>query len=153
MFGSHLTKTMFKHILLPVDGTDLSQKAVAAAIEFARVTGARLTPYICVEDYPFPITTDSSHENRSTYETRVQQDAHRELARIERNAALAGVPCTGATSVGGSPYVGIIMKATELNCDVIFMASHGRSGIGSLLLGSETQKVLAHSKIPVLVFR
>lgn len=96
---------MFKHILLPVDGTELSRKAVPAAIEFARATGARLTPYICVEDYPFPIMTDSSHEMRETYESRVQGEAHRELARIERNAALAGVHCAGATSVGGGRLI------------------------------------------------
>jgi len=144
---------MFKHILLPVDGSELSHKAVSAAIEFARNTGARLTPYMSVTEYPFPITSDTSHEKRSAYESRVQEEAHRELARIEAAAALAGVPCIGAASVASAPYRGIIAKATELGCDVIFMASHGRSGISSLLLGSETQKVLTHSTIPVLVFR
>lgn len=144
---------MFKHILLPVDGSALSHKAIAAAIEFARTTGARLTPYMCVAEYPFPITSDTTHEKPSNYELRVQEEAHRELAQVESVAAQAGVPCVGATSVAGAPYRGIIAKATELDCDVIFMASHGRSGIGSLLLGSETQKVLTHSTIPVLVFR
>jgi nucleotide-binding universal stress UspA family protein len=126
---------------------------VSAAIEFARATGARLTPYMCAEAYPYPIGTDSSHERPDVFAERVEHEARLELGRIETAAAAAGIPCVGATSVESAPYRGIIAKATELGCDVIFMASHGRNGLSSLLLGSETQKVLAHSKIPVLVFR
>ncbi|WER44747.1 universal stress protein [Cupriavidus sp. WKF15] len=144
---------MFKHILLPVDGTDLSHKAVSAAIEFARTTGARLTPYMCVEEYPYVLSTDSSHEKRDVFKQRVEAAARQELSRIEAAAAFAGVPCTGHVSTAAVPYRGIINSAQELDCDVIFMASHGRSGISGLLLGSETQKVLTHSTIPVLVFR
>ncbi|MDQ0140166.1 universal stress protein [Cupriavidus necator] len=144
---------MFKHILLPVDGSELSHRAVSAAIQFARTAAARLTPYMCVESYPYVLSGDSSHEKRETYQQRAEADARRELARVESAAALAGVPCTGHVSTASAPYQGIIHAAGDLGCDVIFMASHGRRGLSGLLLGSETQKVLTHSDIPVLVFR
>jgi nucleotide-binding universal stress UspA family protein len=144
---------MFKHILLPIDGSDLSHKAISAAVEFARTTGARLTPYMCVEEYPYVLSTDSSHEKRDVFKQRVEAAARQELSRVEASAALAGVPCTGHVSTAAAPFRGIIHSAQDLGCDVIFMASHGRSGISGLLLGSETQKVLTHSTIPVLVFR
>ncbi|CAG2129017.1 universal stress protein [Cupriavidus numazuensis] len=144
---------MFKHILLPVDGSELSHKAVSAAIEFARTTGARLTPYMSVEEYPYVLSTDSSHEKRDVFQQRMEAAARQELSRVEAAAALAGVPCTGHVSTAAAPFRGIINAAEDRACDVIFMASHGRSGIAGLLLGSETQKVLTHSTIPVLVFR
>ncbi|NOV26944.1 universal stress protein [Cupriavidus necator] len=144
---------MFKHILLPVDGSELSHQAVSAAIQFARTAAARLTPYMCVEGYPYVLSSDSSHEKRDAYQQRVEAEARRELGRVESAAALAGVPCTGHVSTASAPYQGIIHAAQDLGCDVIFMASHGRRGLSGLLLGSETQKVLTHSDIPVLVFR
>lgn len=144
---------MFKHILLPIDGSELSQKAVGAAIEFARATGAKLTAYMSLEEYPFLPTSDATHEKRSVFEQRVEAAARAELSRIEASAALAGVPCNAVTSVSAAPYRGIIATAAEQGCDVIFMASHGRSGISGLLLGSETQKVLTHTEIPVIVYR
>ncbi|AJG24871.1 universal stress protein [Cupriavidus basilensis] len=144
---------MFKHILLPIDGSELSSKAFPAAIEFARTTGAKLTPYMCLEEYPFLMSSDAGHEKKSVFEHRIEAAAREELAKVEAAAALAGVPCMGATSTAAAPYRGIIGMAKELGCDVIFMASHGRRGISGLLLGSETQKVLTHSDIPVVVFR
>ncbi|KWR90364.1 universal stress protein [Cupriavidus sp. IDO] len=144
---------MFKHILLPVDGSELSHKAVSAAIQFARTSGARLTPYMCVEEYPYVMTSDTTHEKKAVFQQRVEAGARQELAKVEAAAALAGVPCSAHVSPAATPYRGIINAARELDCDVIFMASHGRSGISGLLLGSETQKVLTHSDIPVLVFR
>lgn len=144
---------MFKHILLPIDGSELSRKAFTAAIEFAQTHGAKLTPYMCLEEYPYLMSNDAGHEKRSVFEHRVEAAAREELAKVEAAAAQAGVSCSGATSIAAAPYHGIINTAKELGCDVIFMASHGRRGISGLLLGSETQKVLTHSDIPVLVFR
>ncbi|UBM12440.1 universal stress protein [Cupriavidus metallidurans] len=143
---------MFKHILLPVDGSDQSRKAVSAAIEFARSTRARLTPYICKEEPRMSISMSAAVDTGSV-ESRLESAAREELSRIEAAAALAGVPCIGKTSSASAPHLGIIEKANELQCDVIFMASHGRKGLGKLLLGSVTQDVLSHSTIPVLVFR
>ncbi|MEM5436388.1 universal stress protein [Paraburkholderia diazotrophica] len=140
---------MFKHILLPIDGSDVSRRAVSSAIEFARISGARLTPYTCVQDQWIP----TDNELWPEYASRVQDEARAEHAKIEEAAAQNGVHCIGATSAASSPYLGIIAKAMELECDVIFMASDGRNRVSSLLLGSETQKVLSHSTIPVLVFR
>ncbi|MNN51955.1 Universal stress protein family protein [compost metagenome] len=108
---------------------------------------------MCVESYPYVLSTDSSHEKREVYQQRVEAEARQELAKVEAAAALAGVPCTGHVSTAAVPYQGIIHAARKLGCDVIFMASHGRKGLSGLLLGSETQKVLTHSDIPVLVFR
>lgn len=144
---------MFKHILLPTDGSELSEKAARAAVDFAAATGAHITAYMSIPDYPFMPLSDSSHETRASYQARMEADARGDLARIEAAAAAANVMCTSVTSTSNAPHRGIIAKATELGCDVIFMASHGRSGLNSLLIGSETQKVLAHTNIPVLVFR
>jgi len=144
---------MFKHILLPVDGTELSHKAVSAAIEFARAISARLTPYMCVEEYPYLISGGTGYDKRLEFQQRVESTARYELSKIEAAAELAGLPCTAHVSPAAAPYAGIIAAATDLDCDVIFMASHGRNGLRGLLLGSETQKVLTHSDIPVLVFR
>jgi nucleotide-binding universal stress UspA family protein len=149
----HGLSSMFKNILLPVDGSELSRKAVSAAIQFARTTGGRLTPYMCVDEYPYLISSGVGYEDRLAFQQKVEAAAHQEMSKIEAAAALAGVPCAAKVSAAETPYVGIIGMARKLGCDVIFMASHGRRGISSLLLGSETQKVLSHSDIPVLVFR
>jgi nucleotide-binding universal stress UspA family protein len=145
---------MFKHILLPVDDSALSQKAVAAAIEFARESGARVTPYTCLLDQassiayagaPFGLVQGTDLQRR--------EEAQATINQIEQAAAAAGVSCMGVVSEAASPHLGIIDTAKQMGCDVIFMASHARKGVAGLLLGSETQKVLGHSTIPVLVFR
>jgi nucleotide-binding universal stress UspA family protein len=144
---------MFKHILVPTDGSDLSKKAIDGAIDLARAVGARLTAYACLPQYPVTPFSDMATEPPHDFYKRSEREAQAHLQEIEDAARAAGVTCESRTSVHPSPYLGIIEAAETEGCDVIFMASHGRRGLGSLLIGSETQRVLAHTKIPVIVYR
>ncbi|PLZ02109.1 universal stress protein UspA [Burkholderia sp. WAC0059] len=144
---------MFKHILLPTDGSDLSRKAVDGALDFARTVGARVTAYACLPQYPCSPYSDVAIEPPGDFQRRSEHEARTHLSEVEEAARHAGVDCRSRTSVHPSPWLGIIEAAEHGGCDVIFMASHGRRGLGSLLIGSETQRVLSHTKIPVIVYR
>ncbi|HTI16745.1 MAG TPA: universal stress protein [Trinickia sp.] len=144
---------MFKHILIPTDGSELSRKAVDGAIDLAQSVGARVTAYACLPQYPYATYADVVIEQPEDFLARSEREARLHLREVEDAARQAGVVCTSQTSVHPSPYLGIIEVAEHAGCDVIFMASHGRRGLGGLLIGSETQRVLTHSKIPVLVYR
>lgn len=144
---------MFKHILVPTDGSDLSQKAIDGAIDLARSVGARITAYACLPQYPYPAFSEVVIEPPDEFQQRSAREAREHLDDVEQAAREAGIACTSQTSVHPSPYLGIIEAAEQGGCDVIFMASHGRKGLGSLLIGSETQRVLTHTKIPVIVYR
>lgn len=148
---------MFKHILVPVDGSELSMTAVRAAIGFARLCGARLSFYHATPTY-FPgylgaemMVADPRVDEAFMEASRKRSDSLLEEARDLAEAA--GVPCATRATETDAPHAGIIAAAEAGGCDLIFMASHGRRGIGALLLGSETQKVLTHCKVPVLVYR
>lgn len=144
---------MFKHILVPTDGSDLSQKAIDGAIDLARTVGARVTAYTCLPQYPYSPFSEVVVEAPGDFQSRSEREAHSHLREIEEAAQRVGVACTSQTSVHPSPYLGIIEAAERGGCDVIFMASHGRRGLGSLFIGSETQRVLRHTRIPVIVYR
>ncbi|GLU31656.1 universal stress protein [Trinickia caryophylli] len=144
---------MFKHILVPTDGSELSKKAIDGAIDLARSVGARVTAYACLPQYPYSPFSEVVVEAPEDFQARSEREARSHLDEVEQAARLAGVDCSSRTSVHPSPYLGIIEAAEEGGCDVILMASHGRRGLGSLLLGSETQRVLTHTKIPVIVYR
>lgn len=142
---------MFKHILVPTDGGALSRKAMTAALELAKDLGAKVTAYACVvETLPM---TEFAVDTPQVVLDQLHEDAVQHLGEFEASAKNAGIICETATSVEFSPYEGIIRTAEQKGCDLILMASHGRKGLASLLLGSETQKVLTHSSIPVLVYR
>ena len=147
---------MFKHILLPVDGSDLSLMATRRAAEFASEIRAAITILFVKPEHPVRYYGDGALIDPTTPEefgklTRVI--AERNLKAAGEICAAAGVTTTTVTETSDVPYEVIISTAEQKACDLIFMASHGRRGITSLLLGSETQKVLTHSKIPVLVYR
>lgn len=144
---------MFKHILVPTDGSALSQKAVDAAIELATTTGGSVTGYACLPEYPMSPFSEVIVEPPPDFQERCEREARIHLGCVESAAAKAGVRCDIQLSTHASPYVGIIHAAESAGCDVILMASHGRRGLGSLLVGSETQRVLAHTKIPVIIYR
>ena len=144
---------MFKHILVPTDGSALSQKAIDGAIDLARSVGARITAYACLPLYPYSPFADVAVEPPDDFHQRAEREAREHLREVELAAEAVGVACTSVTSVQSAPYLGIIDAAVEGGCDVIFMASHGRRGLGSILIGSETQRVLTHTKIPVIVYR
>ncbi|MDY0012883.1 MAG: universal stress protein [Rhodocyclaceae bacterium] len=147
---------MFKHLLVPTDGSELSQSAVQRAVAFAKDAGARITFFYAQPDFPMPIYGEGALIDPTTPEQFARaaaQEADQILSKACQSAESLGVPADRDTVVSEVPYESIIESARRKGCDLIFMASHGRRGIASLLLGSETQKVLSHSTIPVLVYR
>jgi nucleotide-binding universal stress UspA family protein len=145
---------MFKHILLPTDGSELSEAAIRQGIRFAKSISAKVTG-LCVMylQHPFFYETEIPKEFIEQKEKQYKELAETYLAVIEKAAKEAGVACDVVYERNDYPYEAIIRVAEQKGCDLIMMASHGRRGVGALLIGSETQKVLTHSKIPVLVFR
>ena len=144
---------MFQRILIPTDGSDITQKSVATALSLASSVGARV--YVLSVKEPFPYSAISEMQPTPPQEF---FDAQERIAvsRVQAVAALAeaqGVACETHTLEALHPWEAIIEHAQQKACDLIVMASHGRRGVTALLLGSETQKVLTHSKIPVLVVR
>ena len=147
---------MFKHILVPTDGSQLSADTVKRAIDFARETGAKITFFFAKPDYPVAFYGEGALIDPTTpdkFAEMAEKQATEILAAHEAAAKAAGVASTSSSAVSDVPYEAIIAAAEDSGADLIFMASHGRKGISGLLLGSETQKVLTHSKIPVLVYR
>lgn len=147
---------MFKHILVPTDGSALSESTVARAVSFAKEAGARITFFYAQPDFPMPIYGEGALIDPTTpeqFSKSAAAEAEAILAKAKGAAEAAGVAADCDTTVNEVPYEAIIDAADRHGCDLIFMASHGRRGIAGLLLGSETQKVLTHSKTPVLVFR
>jgi len=145
---------MYQHILLPTDGSELSTQAVRAGIRLAKSLGARVTAlHTTPQFYPDKMPAREITERSSEYEKQTREEAARVLGAVEEAAREAGVACNALHRASDSPWEEIIKIATEQGCDLIVMASHGRHGVSALLLGSETSKVLTHSKIPVLVCR
>lgn len=145
---------MFKHILLPTDGSPLSEATIRRAVEFAKSINARVTGFHVVPDFRvITYRTDMLADTRDRFEQDAKTQADKLLAVIQNVAKQVGVPCDVVTATSDDPYDAIIKAAQERNCDLIVMASHGKRGLQGVILGSETQKVLTHSKIPVLVFR
>jgi nucleotide-binding universal stress UspA family protein len=147
---------MFKHILIPTDGSETAAKAVARGVELAKQLGARVTGYHACEPARARVygdgymigPRDAAHSQEHAHEA-----GEKAVAQIAEAARAAGVPFERMVVEAEAAYRGIIDAAARQNCDAIFMASHGRSSIAELVLGSVTHQVLAHSKIPVLVYR
>lgn len=147
---------MFRHLLVPTDGSDLSRRTATHAITFARETGARITFFAALPQHPVSFHEGYGLTDAGTRERLIataEQQGRAIVDPLVAEAAAAGVAAEAAATPCATVHDGIIAAATHHGCDLIFMASHGRRGIGALLLGSETQKVLTHSKIPVLVHR
>ena len=147
---------MFKNILVPTDGSELSNGTVRRAVSFAREAGAQVVFFYAQPDFPMPIYGEGALIDPTTPEQFSQAaaaEAEAILGQARTVAEASDVPAITDTTVNEIPYEAIIDAANRHGCDLIFMASHGRRGLASLLLGSETQKVLTHSKVPVLVYR
>jgi len=145
---------MYKHILVPTDGSALASKAVDSAIAFAAEVGARVTGYYAIEDMSMHhvgahLTKDLIEE----FERRSKAAAEEHASGPKERAKAAGVDYDWQVSKVSQPHEGIIEAARDSGSDVIFMASHGHRGLTGMIVGSVTQKVLSHSKIPVMVFR
>jgi nucleotide-binding universal stress UspA family protein len=145
---------MYKHLLIPTDGSDLADKAVRHGIEFAREIGAKVTALTVSE--PFHVITVEAamiEDTSASYEKRMSAYAAKVLGAVAVMAKAATVACETVHVSNEHPYKAIIDTAKSKGCDLILMASHGRRGVSAFVLGSETVKVLTHSKIPVLVYR
>jgi len=148
---------MFKHILLPTDGSKLADRAVIHGINLAKALGAKVTLISVVPEFRM-IADESfampmSMQVKQRYEKEATIRAEKKLATISARVAKAGLQSAVVVVSSDLPYQQIIEVARKRKCDVVVMASHGRRGLTGLLLGSETVKVLTHSKIPVLVVR
>ena len=149
---------MYKHILISTDGSKLSQKAIRTAVRLAKALGARLTGVYVVAPYMPPVYSEAamytpSYLSPAQYRKGAEREAKKALSEVEIAAQTGSVTYRGVTLTANNPWEGIIRAANGKKCDLIVMASHGRRGLSGLLLGSETTKVLTHSKVPVLVCR
>ncbi|OGA17511.1 MAG: hypothetical protein A3I63_05555 [Betaproteobacteria bacterium RIFCSPLOWO2_02_FULL_66_14] len=147
---------MYKHILIPTDGSPISARAVRAGMRLAKALGARVTgffasppatPVVYRHFVPVGFTTPQAHA------AVIDAAAKRYLGAIAGQAKKAGVRCTLERVTSDFPAESILETAAKRGCDLIVMASHGRRGVSGVLLGSETQKVLLHAKIAVMVVR
>jgi nucleotide-binding universal stress UspA family protein len=145
---------MFKHILIPTDGSDLSHNALRSGLKLAKQMNAKVSALHVTRPFHVIVTdSDALTDTREQYNRHAATAARRIVREFEQQASEEGVRGEGSYVSSDHPYEAIIKAAQEKACDLILMASHGRNGIQGLLLGSQTQKVLTHSKIPVLVYR
>ena len=148
---------MYKNILVPIDGSKFSEKAIKEAMGLARAVGAKLTLFHCAADFPAPVYAESAilaaQVTSGQYRKEAVKQAQEVLTKAAGKLASTGVAVETMHAVSDLPYEAIVGAAAKKKCDLIVMASHGRRGLSGFLLGSETQKVLTHSKVPVLVVR
>ena len=149
---------MYKHIMLPVDGSEMSRKAENECIAFAKATGAKVTAlhvvshfYLHIQPWGAPRSVHRKIEKE--HEEEATEIARKMISKLEARAKAEGVKLEGVIVVADHPYEEIIGNADKRKCDLIMMASHGHTGLNAVLLGSETAKVLTHAKVPVLVVR
>jgi nucleotide-binding universal stress UspA family protein len=145
---------MFEHILLPTDGSKLSEKSVKQGVRMAKVLKANITAlHVSPKFHTFTYQAEMLESTREGFAKSSETTAGNYLDFVKRVAKGAGVECDVVHVTSDQPFKEIIKTAQKKKCDLILMASHGRRGIEGFLLGSETQKVLTHSGIPVLVYR
>jgi nucleotide-binding universal stress UspA family protein len=148
---------MYKHILVPTDGSKLSKEASLAAVQLARALGARITAFFAappVTPIMFKGLLPAGYATPEEHAENIKKAADNYLGAIEKAASAAGVPCERLMQTSDYPADAIVAAAKKRRCDLIFMASHGRRGVRrESLLGSETQKVLSQAPLPVLVYR
>ena len=144
---------MFKHILIPTDGSKLSDLAVDKGLELAKEVGAEVTAVHVGTPLHLIVDPEDLTESDDQPEMRRRRKGEEIRHAVQRTAEKKGVSCKVSFSTSDQPYEDIIKAAEANGCDLILMASHGRKGVKGVLLGSETQKVLTHSAIPVLVYR
>lgn len=147
---------MFRNIMVPIDGSALSKKAVKKAVALAKLTGAKITGFHVAPAYKFNVYADYIPPNfvlPKDFEARTKKIAGKHLESVKKDAETAGLKYQGVFVSSDFPADAIVKAVKKYRCDLIVMASHGRRGLAGLLLGSETTKVLTHSKVPVLVCR
>jgi nucleotide-binding universal stress UspA family protein len=146
---------MYKRILLPTNGSELCETAVREGLAFAKATGACVVGFHAVPSTSYLIYTEAGPSDilAEQFERDARVRGEKLMNTLEEQARNAGVACETLMVTSDHPWEAIIEAANKKNCDLIFMASHGRRGLSALLLGSETARVLTHTRIPVLVYR
>jgi nucleotide-binding universal stress UspA family protein len=147
---------MYKRILIPTDGSAISRKAVKQGVALARSLGASVVGFFSPEDYRAVMYTEympATLLSQEDFEAQARKAAEKQLAFVQKTAETARVPYEGFWLISVAPWEAIIEAARKKKCDMIFMGSHGRRGLASVVLGSTTMKVLTHTKVPVLVTR
>jgi len=145
---------VFKHIFIPTDGSDLSRKAVLYGMQLARLSGAKVTAFSVRAPYVVSsMDFGSAIGTQEQFDEETKASANRALEQARMAGEAAGISVEAVQEIHDQPFRAIVDSATANHCDLIVMASHGRRGVSALLLGSETNKVLTHTKIPVLVYR
>ena len=144
---------MFRSILIPTDGTEVTAKAVATAISLARALGAKLSTITVKEPFPYSAISEMQPIPPQEFYDAQERIALARVKEVVDSAATAGLECQAFTVEAQHPWEAIVDHANTQGCDLIVMASHGRRGIKRLLMGSETLHVLTHSHTPVLVLR
>ena len=145
---------MFHTILVPTDGSELADKAIQAAVAFAKANQGKVIGLSVAEPYPFsPLGETAFVPDLETYEKGMRGLAELHVQKVMDAASKAGVPCEVVTALSFDPAEEIVNSARKYGCDAIFIATHGRRGMNRLLLGSVTQKVLVNAQVPVVVYR
>ena len=144
---------MFKRILVPTDGSDITAKAVDTAIALAKSVGAQLYTISAKEPFPYSAISEMQPTPPQEFFDAQERIASSRVKQVSDAARDAGIACEAHTVEALHPWEAICEHAKQQGCDLIVMASHGRSGVASLLLGSETTRVLTHTNVPVLVVR
>ncbi len=149
---------MYKNVLLPVDGSELSERALKECVALVKSTGGKVTAIHVISHFylhyqPWAAPRAMHRKIESEHEEEARHAAQAMVGELAQRVKAQGVECEGLVAVGDHPYEEIIDHARRRKCDLIVMASHGHKGLNAVLLGSETVKVLTHSKIPVLVVR
>lgn len=145
---------MFKNILLASDGSDLSRRAMHEAVQLAKSTGAKMIGLAVAVDFNPYLTTELMMSNDEMQPlSEILKDAESHVKEIEELAKSSGVAVQTYVVMGYEPAEEILKMAEDKSCDLIFMASHGRRGIDKIFLGSQAEKVLKNSKVPVLIFK
>ena len=144
---------MFQRILVPTDGSEISQRAVATAIALAKPLGAEIFTICVKEPFPYGAVAELQPTPPQDFFDTQERTAARNVRAVIDACDAAGLVSHAKTAEGLQPWEAIVEHATEQRCDLLVMGSHGRSGLASLFLGSEMQDVLKHTTIPVLVVR
>ena len=144
---------MYKRILVPTDGSEITGKAIVTAIGLAKLTGASVETIAVKEPFPYSAISEMQPTPPQEFFDAQERVAVRNLTAVKDACAAAGVAVDAASVEAVHPWEAILDHAKSKGCDLIVMASHGRRGVAALLLGSETQRVLLHSAVPVLVVK
>jgi len=146
---------MYRHILIPTDGSELAEHAVTNGLSLAKSLGAKVSVIIVEEPFDWLGVSESKAQQAlgelAKHTEQIKKHAASVLNRVANAAKQAGVPCETIQVDNEQPYKAIIATAADKGCDLIVMASHGRSGLSAIVLGSVTNKILTHTKTPVLV--